>query len=317
MGGIERPMMDQSSKIISQREITYIKCDFWVRRILFVYILGIVVWLHVMFLVDLLYFLPLSYLSNILTVTIFAPTLFTVGYFLYRFRLSKKPLPKNWIIEYDPLPAAIWTPLKIFLYRLRWTIGAILMFGFWPATYETMAYLTIDMPSYNLVSFIDGKIPFIPCFSFLYLTVYWLFILTFLYARESDNLKKAAGSFVLTLSISYTFFLLFPVICPHPDIFGKTIGELTLATVQSNDMANNCFPSTHCAVALLSALIISEMDRKAGFWALFCAFNVGISTVFTKQHFFIDSIAGYALSFLVFLYYYRPSWLTAIRKAQA
>jgi len=66
--------------------------------------------------------------------------------------------------------------------------------------------------------------------------------------------------------------------------------------VQGSDPPWNCLPSTHCAVAMLAALAILESDRRLGVWAVATAVGIGVSTMYTKQHYLVDVLAGFTLA---------------------
>ena len=75
----------------------------------------------------------------------------------------------------------------------------------------------------------------------------------------------------------------------------RTWSERFLAFVQRLDARSNSFPSMHTSVAMLTALYLSPHVGPAAF-----AFPVaiGLSCLFTKQHYLVDLPAGAALGWL-------------------
>ena len=73
--------------------------------------------------------------------------------------------------------------------------------------------------------------------------------------------------------------------------------ERFLASVQSLDARSNSFPSMHTSVATLTALHLLSL---IGPWALFFPAIIGLSCLYTKQHYVIDVPAGAALGAVVF-----------------
>jgi H+/Cl- antiporter ClcA len=74
------------------------------------------------------------------------------------------------------------------------------------------------------------------------------------------------------------------------------------------DPPYNCFPSLHVAHSFVSALTCYRVHRRVGITAVVCAALVGLSTLFTKQHYVLDVIAGVFLAcvaHVVFLRSYR------------
>jgi membrane-associated phospholipid phosphatase len=62
------------------------------------------------------------------------------------------------------------------------------------------------------------------------------------------------------------------------------------------DPPYNCFPSLHVAHSFVSALTCYRVHRGVGITAVLCATLVGLSTLFTKQHYVLDVIAGVFLA---------------------
>jgi membrane-associated phospholipid phosphatase len=51
----------------------------------------------------------------------------------------------------------------------------------------------------------------------------------------------------------------------------------------------------------VSALTCYRLDRRLGYGALLCASLVAISTLFTKQHYIADVVAGIVLAFIAYV----------------
>jgi membrane-associated phospholipid phosphatase len=63
-----------------------------------------------------------------------------------------------------------------------------------------------------------------------------------------------------------------------------------------SDPPYNCFPSLHVAHSFVSAVTVHRVHRGVGRWAVVCASLVAVSTLFTKQHYVLDVIAGMLLA---------------------
>jgi membrane-associated phospholipid phosphatase len=115
--------------------------------------------------------------------------------------------------------------------------------------------------------------------------------------REFTHL---ATSYLLLLLFQMTFFVLFPVATPeHWRIADPRRGwsERLLALVQRFDARSNSFPSMHTSVATLTAL---HLYPSVGSGALAFPLLIGLSCLFTKQHYVVDIPAGAALGWLSF-----------------
>lgn len=228
-------------------------------------------------------------------------------------------------VDFDPawmvwiLPAVI--PVSLAVWRLwaerarlasyaltpwpLWAVTGALLFGFWSGTYFFIGLVTDPARATLLppeLDRFDRFVPFEPSYVFLYLTVYPLFLLPFLHARRPGTVVRFAVGSVVMLLVSYGVFLWMPVTFPRPSLpeTWSSFPVWVLQIVHGQDPPWNCLPSTHCAVALLAALAIHESDRRLGVWALVTALSIAVSTVFTKQHYIVDALAGFALAGLTY-----------------
>jgi membrane-associated phospholipid phosphatase len=99
------------------------------------------------------------------------------------------------------------------------------------------------------------------------------------------------------------FFLLFPVATPESwrAINGqRTWSERFLAFVQRFDARSNSFPSMHTSVAMLTALYLQP---HFGTWVFGFPTLIGLSCLFTKQHYLVDLPAGAALGMLAYRFF--------------
>lgn len=226
------------------------------------------------------------------------------------FGLDFDPAWMVWILPaVMPISLAVW---RLWAERERlasfalapwpmWAVAGALLFGFWAGSYFFIGLVTDPARATLLppeLERFDRFVPFDPSYVFLYLTVYPLFLLPFLHARRAGTLVRLSVGYVVMLLISYVVFLLMPVTFPRPSLpeTWSSFPVWVLQIVHGQDPPWNCLPSTHCAVALLAALAIVESDRRLGLWALLTALSIAVSTVFTKQHYIVDALAGFALA---------------------
>jgi membrane-associated phospholipid phosphatase len=151
----------------------------------------------------------------------------------------------------------------------------------------------------------DERIPYWPAWVWVYSGIYYPLILYLNLVLDSPRqFTHVAASYLLLLSAQMAFFVLFPVHTPeHWRAFngGRTLSERLLALVQRFDARSNSFPSMHVSVSTLTALHLQAHLGPAVF-----AFPllVGLSCLFTKQHYLIDLPPGAALGWLVYRLYW-------------
>jgi len=125
-------------------------------------------------------------------------------------------------------------------------------------------------------------------------------LVTNLIVESPREFTHLVVSYLLLLVAQMACFLLFPVATPvswRTINAGRTAAERFLAYVQRFDARSNSFPSMHTSVATLTALHLYE---SLGVWALAFPALIGLSCLFTKQHYVVDVPAGAALGWATF-----------------
>lgn len=153
----------------------------------------------------------------------------------------------------------------------------------------------------ELRSPIDDRIPYVPDWVWVYSFLYYPAILYVnLVLKSPGQFTQVASSYMLLLALQLPCFLLFPVRTPQSwrvPHEHRTLAERYLAFVQRFDAPSNSFPSMHTSVAMLTALHLYERHGSASF--AFPAL-IGLSCLFTKQHYLVDIPAGAAIGWLAY-----------------
>ena len=255
------------------------------------YLVGMIVTLHLYFLAEWLVGMPMFTLFWTLTVSVFVPMTAAITATLIHIHSESAPLQEGSSL---PIVSQVWR-------HFHWLITGVLLFGVWSGLYYLAAYLIKGDPTHSLYFFLDDYFYFRPEFVFVYLSVYWLFLLGVFGARSPDESLAILKSGVLLVIISTILHIGFPVEVPRPDFATTTFSEWTLAIVYASDRPVNCFPSMHCAMVMLAGLAILERNRRNGLLVMALIFEIGLSTIFTGQHFVVDILFGYALAFLAYI----------------
>ena len=223
-------------------------------------------------------------------------------------------------LDFEPIPMALAittiAPLVLTTWRLwversrmhdfrlnpysSWALASVLLFCFWAGSYFLVGVLTDPTRVRILPATLDQFIPLSAPFVFIYIAVYPLFVLPFFYIRDRAVLHRLEIGYIVMLLISYTVFLTMPVAFDRPTLppSPPDCSYWTLMLVYGQDKPWNCLPSTHCGVALLAALALLETDRRLGIWGIVTALVIGVSTLYTKQHYLVDALAGFVLAFV-------------------
>jgi membrane-associated phospholipid phosphatase len=156
---------------------------------------------------------------------------------------------------------------------------------------------------------LDRVIQLQPGWALVYGSLYvFLIVLPVFVVREAEHIRRTVRAYLLVWIAAYVCFLVYPTIAPRPpEVTGDGFAVWGLRFLYSADPPYNCFPSIHVAHSLVSALTCYRVHRKVGIAAALCASLVAVSTLYTKQHYVADAIAGVFLAvvaYTVFLHNY-------------
>jgi membrane-associated phospholipid phosphatase len=163
---------------------------------------------------------------------------------------------------------------------------------------------------------LDAAIPFVPEMVTFYVYLFYpMVVLTMLYFAFIEYKKGYALSWSLVFinAIAILIYTVFPVstywwrqeFLAHP--IAGNFWASQVYSIWASDTSFNCFPSLHAAVSTIcfftwyqySKIKPSATTKLAAIGALTIAGGVILSTLFIKQHYIADEIAGMALAWLV------------------
>jgi membrane-associated phospholipid phosphatase len=154
-------------------------------------------------------------------------------------------------------------------------------------------------PPRQLRTALDRWVPYRPGWVWVYGGLYYPVILYVNWLVQSPRqFTRLVASYLILLALQMAFFVLFPVTTPEAwrrVNRRRTGSERFLALVQRFDARSNSFPSMHTSVAMLTAL---HLYPSLGAAALAFPALIGLSCLFTKQHYVADVPAGAALGWL-------------------
>jgi membrane-associated phospholipid phosphatase len=153
---------------------------------------------------------------------------------------------------------------------------------------------------------LDRAVPVEPAWMIVYGSLYvFVVVLPLLVIRERELGRSAMRAYLAVMLVSYVGFLLFPTAGPRPAaVADHGFAAWTLRLLYSIDPPHGCFPSLHVAYAFVSASACWRVHRGVGAAAAVWAALIGVSTLYTKQHYVADVIAGALVAggaYLVFL----------------
>lgn len=176
-------------------------------------------------------------------------------------------------------------------------LSVIFCFIFNSLIYTGLQILMKDVKRFDLTTSYDEAIPFQPEWVFIYLVCFLFWGVNYiLMTRQGKEgwYQFAAGDY-LSRILCGMFFILIPTTNIRPEVVGDGLAQVLMRFVYQVDAASNLFPSIHCLVSWLCfAGIRGKSYVPKWYQAFSCVFALAVfaSTLFTKQHFIIDAIAG-------------------------
>jgi membrane-associated phospholipid phosphatase len=161
---------------------------------------------------------------------------------------------------------------------------------------------------------LDGAIPLVPAWALVYGALYAaLLALPLFVVREEGHLQRTVYAYISVWITAYACFLVYPTVAPRPELVEvRGFSEWGLSLLYGMDPPYNCFPSLHIAHSFVSALTCLRVHRGVGIAASTGALLVALSTLFTKQHYVLDVVAGVLMALVAYGIFIRPQ-----RHAQA
>jgi membrane-associated phospholipid phosphatase len=131
-----------------------------------------------------------------------------------------------------------------------------------------------------------------PATCWIYLSYFVMLVFTGSRLRKLEWAPRAAGAIAAVVTMSGAVFLIYPTTILRPPIVGGGVSADLLRLVRALDPPNNCFPSLHVGLAFLCSMLLMRASRRTGTIVLLWAALVAVSTLTTKQHYFLDVVGG-------------------------
>lgn len=199
--------------------------------------------------------------------------------------------------------------LPIFLKRENKYPVGVAVFFLAAVLYMTSNHFHVFPPRVLPMSWVDERVPFLPSTVWVYATQGLFFAAVYSTCRDMVNLNKAIYSLLALEILSVAIFWIWPTTYPR-DRFPLP-HDLNSATyyffdwLRKTDDPANCFPSLHVSgVFLASFIFLDEQREKFPFFFVWgCLLSASALT--TKQHYWVDAVAGVLLAVAMFWIFHR------------
>lgn len=185
------------------------------------------------------------------------------------------------------------------------TVPMIALFAIIPA-YLVIGDFVSGGPVHAPAVALDHAIPLEPSWSMVYVSLSLAALLPVFVVHQQALVRRVILAFLSIWLVAYAFFLAYPTIAPrHDEVAGDGFSALALRAIYASDVQYNCFPSLHVAQCFLASLACYRVHRGVGLVAGGWAALVGLSTLYTKQHYVVDVIAGAVLAYGAYVVWLR------------
>jgi len=145
-----------------------------------------------------------------------------------------------------------------------------------------------------------------PAWSLVYGSLFLAALLPVFVVHQQELIRRVILAFLAVWLCGYAIFLAYPTIAPdHGKIAESGFFAAALLLIYASDVPYNCFPSLHVAQCFLAALSCGRVHRGVGLVTGLWACLVGLSTLYTKQHYVVDVIAGALLAYAAYWLFLR------------
>jgi membrane-associated phospholipid phosphatase len=157
----------------------------------------------------------------------------------------------------------------------------------------------------SVFTFVDKLIPFNKYFILPYVS--WYIFMAIFSAILCILDKERYLKLLITLNIGmitcYLIYYFYPTYVPRPIVTETDFLSNMVLNLYAADNPYNCFPSIHVLNSALVALYTYESDKINKYIKIICviiASSIILSTMFIKQHYFADVVAGIIFAFVLY-----------------
>lgn len=144
---------------------------------------------------------------------------------------------------------------------------------------------------------LDYRVPLIPWTFLIYVSDYVLFVLIICLHKDKQQFNSMVRMCFVILVVCGMFFIIYPTTYPRPPYpkSGNFLVSSIMHIIGSADTPHNCLPSLHVCLTGVAVWSIRAFGWRKflPFWIW--AVAIFISTLTTKQHYFVDVVGGIAL----------------------
>lgn len=159
---------------------------------------------------------------------------------------------------------------------------------------------------YHIPTWIDKAVPFNKYFIVFYVSwyIYIGVAITYYIVRDEKRYFKLLWGMNVGMITCFIVYFFFQTTVIRPEVYGNDIFAGMVRIIYGRDNPFNCFPSIHVFESILIGIYVnrdSSLKISAKLLSSFFAIMISISTLYVKQHYFYDAVAGIALAYSIYI----------------
>jgi membrane-associated phospholipid phosphatase len=145
---------------------------------------------------------------------------------------------------------------------------------------------------------LDRLIPFVAATVWIYMSQFFFLLFSVMLLKKAASISRALYAMGATSLVSFAVFFIYPTTIRRETAAGEGLTGALFEFLYRIDSSANCFPSLHVSLAWIAAAAVYEEHGRKGRIAFLIAAAISISTLTTRQHYFIDVASGLAVAAL-------------------
>lgn len=166
---------------------------------------------------------------------------------------------------------------------------------------------------------IDKIMPFWPSTVWIYFTEYAFFVYAYFWMKDLRLVTRYYYAYMTILFVSIAVFMIYPVTFPRESYpaMGDSVSVMALNFLRTYmDAPANCLPSLHVSSCFISSLCFWQESRWRAVFLCFWSCLVAVSTMTTKQHYFVDVWTALILTGVSYWFFFYKAKLSGDGSAE-
>jgi membrane-associated phospholipid phosphatase len=192
-------------------------------------------------------------------------------------------------------------------------LAALGIVSFIAVFYVVPMHLHFVRPTPLVPTAVDRAVPFLEWTIWIYVSYFVILFVPFVVCRDEARVMRVLRALALNSVLAGAVFLAWPTQLAVQQPSGEGLTGLLWRALLTVDRPSNCVPSLHVANACVCAFVLRDEGIAWRYSAPVWLALIVLSTLTTKQHYFIDIAAGVLLATFSFWWVAQPTALSSAR----